>query len=66
MPEMNGRELAERILALQPTVKLLYISGYPEDVVAHRGVLEPGVRLLQKPFSLHELATRVAQVLMET
>ena len=63
MPEMNGRELAERVAALQPGIKRLYVSGYPADFVAHRGVLGDGVNFLQKPFSLPDLAAKVQEVL---
>jgi PAS domain S-box-containing protein len=63
MPEMNGRELAERIAALQPDIQRLYISGYPADFVAHRGVLEAGVHFLQKPFALQSLAAKVTEAL---
>ena len=63
MPEMNGRELAEQIAAIQPGIQRLYVSGYPADFVAHRGVLEAGVHFLQKPFTLQELAAKVQEVL---
>lgn len=65
MPEMNGRDLVERLRAVKPDLKCLYISGYTADAIAHHGVLEPGVRFLQKPFSILDLATRVRQVLDE-
>ena len=63
MPEMNGRTLAEQIAALQPGIQRLYVSGYPADFVAHRGVLDAGVHFLQKPFTLQELAMKVREVL---
>ncbi|MBP8292407.1 MAG: response regulator, partial [Caldilineaceae bacterium] len=63
MPEMNGRTLAEQIAALQPGIQRLYVSGYPADFVAHRGVLDAGVHFLQKPFTLQELAMKVWEVL---
>jgi PAS domain S-box-containing protein len=65
MPEMNGRELAERLQALSPGLEILFMSGYTADVIAHRGVLEAGVNFLQKPFSVHDLATKVREVLQE-
>lgn len=43
MPQMNGRELAERLASTQPQMKCLYISGYTADIIAHRGVLAIGV-----------------------
>lgn len=66
LPVMNGRELAERILAIQPDIKILYVSGYPADFIAHRGVLEGGVHFLQKPFSLQKLASSLKEALVGT
>ena len=63
MPEMDGGALVQRIAALRPGIKVLYVSGYPADVVARRGVLEGGVNFLQKPFSLNVLATTVRKAL---
>jgi PAS domain S-box-containing protein len=63
MPEMNGRDLAERLQADYPELKLLFMSGYTADVIAHRGVLEEGVHFVQKPFANHELAVKVREVL---
>jgi PAS domain S-box-containing protein len=63
MPRMNGRELSGRLRALYPHLKVLFISGYTADVLAQRGVLDPGVSLLHKPFSQEELAQRVREVL---
>lgn len=65
MPEMNGRDLVERLREVKPDLKCLYISGYTADAIAHHGVLDEGVRFLQKPFSVLELTTRVRQVLDE-
>jgi CheY-like chemotaxis protein len=63
MPGMNGRELAQRISEIRPNVKILYMSGYTENVIGHNGMLEPGVRLLQKPFNLRDLKNKVREVL---
>jgi DNA-binding response OmpR family regulator len=63
MPGMNGKELSERLQALHPSLKVLFISGYTADVIAHRGVLDPGVAFLHKPFSAEELAAKVRTVL---
>ena len=59
MPGMNGRELSLRILALKPSIKCLYMSGYAEDFIARQGVLEDGVEYVSKPFSIKELADKV-------
>jgi CheY-like chemotaxis protein len=63
MPEMNGRELAERISLLRPGIRTLYMSGYTAHVIAHRGVLNEGVMFLQKPFSGASLASKIREVL---
>ena len=63
MPGMNGRELAQRISEIRPNVKILYMSGYTENVIGRNGTLDEGVRLLQKPFSLHNLKNKVREVL---
>ena len=63
MPGMNGRELAQRISEIRPNVKVLYMSGYTENVVGHNGMLDAGVRLLQKPFNLRDLKIKVREVL---
>jgi two-component system, cell cycle sensor histidine kinase and response regulator CckA len=63
MPEMNGRELANNVISLYPHLKRLFMSGYTADVIAHHGVLEPGVYFLQKPFSMKELTAKVREVL---
>ncbi|MGP0017259.1 MAG: ATP-binding protein [Candidatus Sulfotelmatobacter sp.] len=66
MPGMNGRELAQRISEIRPNVKILYMSGYTENVIGHNGMLDAGVRLLQKPFNLRDLKSRVREVLDAT
>jgi PAS domain S-box-containing protein len=63
MPGMNGRELSKRLVEIKPGLKCLYMSGYTADVVAHEGVLEEGVQLLQKPFTIEALTQRVREVL---
>jgi PAS domain S-box-containing protein len=66
MPGMNGRELAQRISEIRPNTKVLYMSGYTENVIGHNGTLDAGVRLLQKPFTLRELKNKVREVLDST
>ncbi len=63
MPEMNGRDLAKRLLALYPDLKRLFMSGYTADVIAHHGILEEGVHFIQKPFSIADLAAKVRAAL---
>jgi len=66
MPGMNGRELAQRMSEIRPNTKVLYMSGYTENVIGHNGTLDAGVRLLQKPFTLRELKSKVREVLDST
>ena len=63
MPGASGRELANHFVELQPGLKVLYMSGYTGDLVAQHGVLEAGTLLLEKPFTLQSLLTKVRQAL---
>ena len=63
MPEMNGRELSERLKASYPNIKSLFMSGYTANVIAHHGVLDEGVQFIQKPFSRRDLAVTVRKAL---
>ncbi|HEY6338843.1 MAG TPA: ATP-binding protein [Candidatus Sulfotelmatobacter sp.] len=63
MPGMNGRELAQRISEIRPNMKILYMSGYTENAIGTNGMLDAGVRLLQKPFNLRDLKDKVREVL---
>lgn len=60
MPEMNGRELADRLQELQPDLRLLFISGHSAEAIADQGILAAGVQFLRKPFSVGDFAARVA------
>jgi signal transduction histidine kinase/FixJ family two-component response regulator len=61
--KLRGRTLAERITAIRPEVKVLFMSGYTENSIVHHGRLDDGVYLLGKPFKREQLARRVAEVL---
>lgn len=65
MPEMNGRDLALMVTALQPKIKQLFMSGYTADVIVHSGVLDAGIAFIQKPFSLQELSEKISSILEE-
>ena len=63
MPGMSGRQLAENILRNRPQTKIVYMTGYTDDMVVQHKVLEPGVMLLQKPFSRVDLGMKVRSML---
>jgi two-component system cell cycle sensor histidine kinase/response regulator CckA len=63
MPRMSGRALAQALCATRPTLEVLYMSGYTNDAIVQRGVLEPGTNFLGKPFTTAALAQRVRAVL---
>lgn len=62
MPQMNGRELAERAAILRPEIKALYMSGYTNDAIIRHGMLDSGTWFIQKPFSPDSLTRRVREV----
>ncbi|MDR3457706.1 MAG: PAS domain S-box protein [Verrucomicrobiae bacterium] len=63
MPHMSGKELADRVQVLYPHTKILFTSAYTENAIAHQGGLNPGVALLQKPFTPSALANKLREVL---
>lgn len=65
MPKMLGKELAATVVAARPDIRILYMSGYAQPVLAERGTLEPGVRLVEKPFTEPDLLAHVRDVLDE-
>jgi len=63
MPEMNGRKLADEALKRRPELKILFTTGYTRNAIVHNGVLDVGVHLIGKPFSLEQLASGVRTAL---
>jgi two-component system cell cycle sensor histidine kinase/response regulator CckA len=63
MPRMSGRELADQIKAVRPEVKVLFMSGYPDNEIANPSALGEGVDFLEKPFSPKALCRKVRDVL---
>lgn len=65
MPQMSGKELFQNLEKLNPKLKVLYMSGFTENAIAHHGVLEEGTNFIQKPFRPADLARKVREVLMQ-
>ena len=63
MPEMNGRDLAEKLSIIYPDIKCLFMSGYTANVIAHHGVLDEGIQFINKPFVKNDLGKKVRQTL---
>jgi two-component system, cell cycle sensor histidine kinase and response regulator CckA len=63
MPELSGVELRDRIQAMKPDLKVLFISGYASDIIAHHGILDEGVNFIRKPFTMSDLAKAVQNVI---
>ena len=63
MPEMDGRKLADAVLAMRPDIKVLFTTGYTRNAVVHHGRLDPGVVFLPKPYSIAQLARKVRALL---
>jgi PAS domain S-box-containing protein len=63
MPGMQGREVAERVGELQPGIGVLFMSGYTEGLLSTQGVLEPGINLIEKPFTEASLLTRLRAII---
>ncbi|MCB8880185.1 CHASE3 domain-containing protein [Acidisoma cellulosilytica] len=63
MPGMNGRQLAEEACRRRPGLRVLYASGYTRNAVVHNGIIDPGVHLLSKPFTMAELGRKLKEVL---
>jgi FixJ family two-component response regulator len=63
MPGISGAALAEELAGTHPDMKVLFMSGYTDETIAHHGVLEPGIAFLHKPFTVFDLARKVRAVL---
>ena len=63
MPQKSGPQLAAELQTSQPDLKILFFSGHADETIVRHGVLLPDTELLVKPFSVHQLLTRVRQVL---
>jgi signal transduction histidine kinase len=66
MPKMLGREVADRVRALQPGIRVLFMSGYTRGLLSAQGVLEPGLYVIEKPFSATSLVAKLNEVLAQT
>ena len=65
MPEMNGKDLCEKILEYSSDIRILFMSGYTADVISQHSILEDSINFIQKPFKFEELITKVKSVLSE-
>jgi CheY-like chemotaxis protein len=63
LPRMQGKELADKFRVLQPAARVVFMSGYTQGLLGEQGVLEPGVHLIEKPFSEATLLTRLHETL---
>ena len=59
MPHLNGRDLADRLRAQRPNIRVLYMSGYADDILARHGLLTPEIAIVPKPFTASSLAHQV-------
>ena len=66
MPEMGGKQLAETLMARDPSVRVLFVSGYTDGDISRRGELDPCTAFLQKPFTARSLLARVREVLVDS
>jgi FixJ family two-component response regulator len=65
MPHISGRELARRLAATRPRVRVLYMSGYTDDTIVNHGIVDPGIAFLQKPITPDVLLHKVREALDE-
>jgi YesN/AraC family two-component response regulator len=65
MPDINGPELYQRLLKTHPGLKVLYMSGYTNNVIAHHGILDDGINIILKPFSQQDLIKKINFVMAQ-
>ncbi len=63
MPEMNGRDLASRLLTVYPEIKLIFMSGYTANIITYEGKLETDMHFIQKPFSIRQISAKLREIL---
>ena len=63
MPQMSGTELTDKIRKIKPGLKVLFMSGYTENVIVRQGVLKEGIHFVQKPFSMNDFARKVREAM---
>lgn len=63
MPGMKGPEVYAQVAAYHPETKVLYMSGYTDDVIAHHGILKEGIQFIQKPFTAKALTSKIREIL---
>jgi PAS domain S-box-containing protein len=63
MPRMSGKELSEHLETTRPEMRVLYMSGYPDNTIVHQGTMDPGIHFIAKPFSAEELTRKVREAL---
>ena len=65
MPEVNGWEVSHKLRSIRPDMKVLFLSGYPADIISNKGVIEEGLNFLQKPVSMASLTKKIREILNE-
>jgi len=63
MPQMNGKELSDKICEIKPNIKKLFMSGHSSNVISHRGIIDEGCNFIEKPFSIDTLSAKIRDVL---
>lgn len=63
MPDINGKELAEKIIAIRPELKVLFMSGYTDSSIVQNGVLESGISFINKPFDIPDFLKKLREIL---